>query len=186
MDSFEAVVKMLLEKEGFWVRSSFKVELTKEEKRAISRPSSPRWELDLVAYKGKGNELRVVECKSYLDSAGVKFGGFDGTDRGQSTRYKLFVEPILRKTVIGRLVKQLKASGAVAPNPKVVLCLAAGKVAGENERAKVKAHFKKKKWLFLDEVWLKKKLKSISSIGYEDEVATIVTKLLLRKEKEGK
>ena len=56
MDSFETLVGSLLEKDGFWVRTSVKVELTAEEKRKIGRPSSPRWELDLVAYKAKSNE----------------------------------------------------------------------------------------------------------------------------------
>jgi hypothetical protein len=49
MDAFEQVVSEILWLEGNWVRQSVKVELTKEEKRAIGRPSSPRWELDIVA-----------------------------------------------------------------------------------------------------------------------------------------
>jgi hypothetical protein len=49
MDSFESLVASILEREGFWVRSNFKVDLTKEEKRTIGRPSSPRWEIDLLA-----------------------------------------------------------------------------------------------------------------------------------------
>src|SRR3990167_7524540 len=81
MDSFETLVGSLLEKDGFWVRTSVKVELTPEEKRKIGRPSSPRWELDLVAYKAKSNELLVVECKSFLDSPGVRARGLDGTDK---------------------------------------------------------------------------------------------------------
>ena len=54
--------------EGLWVRTSVKVEITKEEKRLIGRPSSPRWEIDIVAYSGRDNLLYAVECKSYLDS----------------------------------------------------------------------------------------------------------------------
>ena len=76
MNSFESLVGMLLEREGFWVRHSVKVNLTKEEKRNIGRPSSPRWELDLVAYKGATNELKIVECKSYLDSVGVSLASY--------------------------------------------------------------------------------------------------------------
>jgi hypothetical protein len=53
MDSFETLVGSLLEKDGYWVRTAMKVDLTKEEKRKIGRPSTPRWELDLVAYKAK-------------------------------------------------------------------------------------------------------------------------------------
>ena len=126
MDSFETLVGTLLEKDGFWVRTSVKVEITPEEKRKIGRPSSPRWELDLVAYKAKSNELLVVECKSFLDSPGVRARGLDGTDKKEGSRYKLFNDSVLRKTVLGRLVKQLVSSGACAPSPSVLLCLAAG------------------------------------------------------------
>jgi hypothetical protein len=92
MDAFESLIASLLEREGFWVRSGVKVELTKEEKRIIGRPSSPRWELDLVAYKGGINELRVVECKSYLDSRGVSIQAVDGSDDRYASRFKLFKE----------------------------------------------------------------------------------------------
>src|SRR4051794_22034801 len=33
-------------------------------RREIGRPSSPRWELDIVAYSGRDNLLLVLECKS--------------------------------------------------------------------------------------------------------------------------
>jgi hypothetical protein len=32
----------------------------------IGRHSSPRWEVDIVAYRGRDNLLQVVECKSYI------------------------------------------------------------------------------------------------------------------------
>jgi len=64
MDAFEQVVSEILWMSGFWVRTSVKVELTKEEKRLIGRHSSPRWELDIVGYSGRENLLRVVEFKS--------------------------------------------------------------------------------------------------------------------------
>jgi len=50
MNAFEALIALLLRRQGYWVQTSFKVKLTKAEKRRIGRPSSPRWELDLVAY----------------------------------------------------------------------------------------------------------------------------------------
>jgi len=49
MDSFEQLISEILWMEGFWVQTSLKVNLTKAEKRQIGRPSSPRWELDVVA-----------------------------------------------------------------------------------------------------------------------------------------
>jgi hypothetical protein len=83
MDAFESLVSMLLRHDGFWTTPSFKVELTKEEKRRINRFSSPRLELDLIAYKGSTNEVLAIECKSYLDSTGVVFrnGSFEPVDR---------------------------------------------------------------------------------------------------------
>ncbi len=45
MDAFEQLVAEILWMEGYWVRTSVKVQLTKEEKRQIGRHSSPRWEL---------------------------------------------------------------------------------------------------------------------------------------------
>jgi len=45
---------------GFWVRTSVKVELTKEEKCLIGRHSSPQWELDIVSYNGRGVPVERV------------------------------------------------------------------------------------------------------------------------------
>jgi hypothetical protein len=59
MDSFEAVVAAIFQRQGYWTQTSVKVELTKAEKVAIKRPSSPRWELDVVGYRGASNELLV-------------------------------------------------------------------------------------------------------------------------------
>lgn len=41
-----------------------KVESTKDEKRQIGRPSSPRRELDIATYSGRDNHLKIVECKT--------------------------------------------------------------------------------------------------------------------------
>lgn len=101
MDAFEELVGQVLWTEGFWVRTSVKVELTKEEKRQIGRPSSPRWELDVVGYRARDNVLRVVECKSYLDSRGVQIRDFDAP--AENSRYKLFSDRVLRTVVLNRL-----------------------------------------------------------------------------------
>ena len=89
MDAFEQVVAEVLWREGYWVRTSVKVELTKEDKRAIQLPSSPRWELDVVAYRARDNHLKVVECKSYLDSPGVRLRAFDPLNDKDASRFKL-------------------------------------------------------------------------------------------------
>ena len=72
MDYFENVIKTLLEGEGYWVRQSFKVNLTKEEKREVGKYSIPRPEIDLLAYKPNENRLLAFEAKSFLDSPGVR------------------------------------------------------------------------------------------------------------------
>ena len=183
MDSFETLVGSLLEKDGYWLRTAMKVDLTKEEKRNIGRPSAPRWELDLVAYKAKTNELLIVECKSFLDSPGVRVRGLDGTDTKEGSRYKLFNDPVLRKTVINRLKNQLVSSGSCAASPSVTLCLAAGKVASELDRDKIIALFKRKGWKFFDDSWLRERLLDVSNSKYENEVVSVVAKILLREKR---
>src|SRR5712692_6669224 len=180
MDAFESLVTSLLERQGFWVRSSFKVELTKDEKRRIGRPSSPRWEIDLVAYKGGTNELYAIECKSYLDSRGVSISAFDGTDESFAARFKLFTEPLLREVVLRRLVAQLVAQNAIALNPQVRLCLVAGKIVSDGERTQLREHFSKNGWVLWDGEWLRKSLTRIADGGYENDIADVVAKLLLR------
>jgi hypothetical protein len=181
MDAFESVVSLILEQDGFWVRSRFKVDLTKEEKCVVDRPSSPRWELDLVAYKGATNEVRVIECKSYLDSRGVSVTAFDGTEPRFAKRFKLFNERRLREVVFRRLVVQLEESGLCAKEPQVTLCLAAGKIASDQDRLKLQSHFLANGWVLWDDKWLRNALSSVALRGYENEVPAIMAKLLLRK-----
>jgi len=182
MDSFESLVAGLLEREGYWVKKGFKVELTKEEKRKVGRPSTPRWELDLIAYKGKTNELLVVECKSYLDSPGVRISGFDGSHPDKHNYYKLFNDDVLRKVVLRRLQTQLVSMGACSLKPKIHLCLAAGKIVSGQDREALKKHFQEKKWILFDEQWLFERLTGIADSAYEDDVATLVSKLLIRQQ----
>jgi hypothetical protein len=127
MDAFERVVSEILWREDYWVQNSLKVELTKEEKVALGRPSSPRWELDIVGYSGRHNELLVVECKSYLDSFGVQFRAFDGTDEKLTNRFKLFNDETLRDVVLKRLRLQLFEAGLINEHPSIKLVLVSGK-----------------------------------------------------------
>lgn len=165
---------------GLWVRTSVKVNLTKEEKVRIGRPSAPRWELDIVAYSGRENILNIVECKSYIDSLGVQASGFNGTKSPDQDRYKLFNDAVLRETIFGRTRIQLAECGACRPNAKIRLCLAAGKVR-KQDRVWLRDHFKANNWEFWDEPWLKHKLKLMAEQGYENQVSSVVAKLLLRK-----
>ena len=180
MDAFEQLVSEILWKEGYWVRTSVKVELTKEEKRLIGLPSAPRWELDIVAYNARDNILRVVECKSYFDSVGVRASAFDGSNADHATRYKLFNKADLRKVVFNRLCLQLAEAGACRAGALVNLTLAAGKVRNEADRAAIRAHFDGQGWEFWDEHWLRERLERMAKQGYENHVSAVVAKLLLR------
>jgi hypothetical protein len=180
LEAFEQLVSEILWMQGYWVRTSVKVELTKAEKRAIRRPSSPRWELDVVAYSGRDNVLCVVECKSYLDSRGVALRAFDGGDKRFGLRFKLFGDKRLRRVVFARLCKQFTASGACRPKPTVKLCLACGRIASDADRQGLHKYFKRKGWELWDERWLRERLRAISERGYENQVSAVVAKLLLR------
>ena len=128
MDHFEAVVHTLLEAEGYWVRASYKVELTKEEKRQTGKPSIPRPEIDLLALHFQRNEVLALEVKSYLDSPGVKLSDLSKEHDTAEGRYKLFTSKRYRTIVLGRLRQQLLESGAINTDTKLILGLAAGKV----------------------------------------------------------
>lgn len=180
MDAFEQLVAEILWMEGYWVRTEVKVELTKEEKRLIGLPSAPRWELDIVAYNGRDNVLRVVECKSYFDSVGVRASAFDGSNAEHAIRYKLFAKPELRKVVFNRLCLQLTDIGACRTGAQVKLSLAAGKVRNEADRAAIRTHFAAQGWEFWDEHWLRERLERMAKRGYENQVSAVVAKLLLR------
>ena len=178
MDSFESIVKTIFEGNGYWVKTSFKVELTKIEKVKIHRPTTPRWELDVVAYKGGSNELLVIECKSFLDSTGVTFNSLKN-GKGKE-RYKLFNEDDTREVVFGRLLEQLKKSGSCSEDTTVKLCLATGKVASSEDRDNLCKYFKSKKWNFYSDEWIKNELVKLANTKYDNEVAKVTAKILSR------
>ncbi len=184
MDAFERVVASLLEHDGHWVRPSYKVMLTREEKQAIGRPSSPRWEIDLLAYKGITNSVLVVECKSYLDSRGVGKTAFDGSTLKFANRFKLFTDHDLRETILARLAGDLVVSGYCAPNPSIRLCLAAGHIASEADRSWLRRHFAERNWLLWDEDWMSQRLEQLAGGSFENDVAAVVAKLIIRRLKQ--
>lgn len=177
MDAFEQLAAELLFANGWWVQTSVKVELTKEEKIKIGRPSCPRWELDVVAYRGATNEILVIECKSFLDSRGVQWSELQSDHGGD--RYKMFTEPVLREVVLARLATQMIAEGRCAPNPTVRLGMIAGKLkSGDEER--LPDHFKTNDWEFFGPGWLRDQLSKTAASSYNNQVSAIVAKLLLR------
>jgi hypothetical protein len=178
MNAFEALIAALIEREGYWVRSSFKVTLTRTEKVRIGRHSSPRWEIDLVAYSAVANELRLIECKSYLDSPGVRARDFNNEERFAAKRYKLFNEPTLRRIVINRAVRQLTKAGLCLPSPKTVLCLAAGNIRSEADELQIRTLFDQEGWTLYSRSWITKRLRTVAEDGYENSIGSIVAKLL--------
>jgi hypothetical protein len=180
MDAFEQLVSEILWTQGFWVQRSCKVELTKEEKVRIGRPSSPRWELDVLAFSGGENLLRVVECKSYLDSRGVQASAFDGSNPEFSKRFKLFNNDLLRDVVFARLRAQLADRGACPPDTEIRLCLACGRIPTERDREWLHRHFDRQGWELWDEAWLQENLSRMAAGGYENQVSSVVAKLIMR------
>ena len=178
MDAFEKIVAMFLDRDGYWVRTSYKVNLTKAEKRRIDRPSSPRWELDVIAYKPGMDELLVVEYKSYLNSSGVGYESLAGISKDGAKRYKLFTSKTLRSVVLSRLVRQLQDEGLCYRRPNVQLCLAAGRIRPK-DREKVRKHCKKHGWQLLDREWFKTRFDQLAGSAYENDVAIIAAKLML-------
>lgn len=178
MNAFESLIAGLMEREGFWVRPSLKVRLTKEEKRRIGRPSSPRWEIDLVAYKPGMNLLRFIECKSYLDSRGVSARSFNENGLHGASRFKLFKDATLRDIVLQRAVLDLVEQGYCLPNPTAVLCLATGKIQSQADEINLREMFNQNGWELLTDIWIREGLRSIEGDGYENSVASIVAKLL--------
>ena len=113
MDHFEAVIHTLLESEGYWVRSSYRVALSKEQKRDTGKPSIPRPEIDLLALHVNRNEVLALEVKSYLDSPGVKLADLSKEHDTAEGRYKLFTSKKYRSIVLGCLQQQLLNAGAI-------------------------------------------------------------------------
>jgi len=184
MDAFETVVASILQRRGYWTMTSVKVDLTKEEKRRIGRHSSPRWELDVVAYKGSDNEIRIIECKSFLDSGGVHCSAFNGKNPSFEKRFKLFSDANLRKVVFARLKRQLVDAGFCSKRPRITLCLAAGKIRGDTaEREWLQRYFDRKGWILIGPDEIRDSLKELRNSGYENNVAAVVAKLLLRERK---
>ncbi|MCF6371257.1 hypothetical protein [Rhizobium halophilum] len=181
MDAFEQLVSDALWSEGCWTQTEVKVSLTKEEKALIGRTSAPRWELDVVAYVPLTNTLRVIECKSYLDSTGVSATDLMDEGARYASRYKLFTDATLRQVVLNRLGLQFTELGACAAHPTVTLGMACGRFKTAGDRDRLREHFKIQGWELLDEEWLRAHLKQLATGSYENKTSAVVAKLLLRR-----
>ncbi len=179
MDHFEAIIGTLLEHDGYWVRHSFKVGLTKQEKRNIGKPSLPRPEIDILAFDFKKREVLVIEAKSYLDSLGVQPNDLSIEYKIPTGRYKLFTCSKYRRTILSRLKSDLLQCGMISKNTTLRLGLAAGKVHG-NDPSSISRLFKKKSWFFWSPTEIKQRVLSLASEGYENDPSVITAKILQR------
>jgi len=179
MDHFESLIKTLLEAEGYWVQQSFKVNLSKEEKKLIGKPSVPRPEIDLLAIKFSSNEVLVIEAKSFLDSPGVRLNELTNVQEQQEGRYKLFTSERYRSVVMARLHADLIERGMANTNTQLTLGLAAGKIYQQKSDA-VRHHMHEKHWWFWSPEEIRQKVLNLADRGYENDPAIITAKIIAR------
>jgi hypothetical protein len=179
LDHFESIIATLLEADGYWVRRSFKVNLTKEEKRLAGKHSMPRPEVDLLALHFKSNTVIAMEAKSFLDSPGVRISQLKEEHLIPEGRYKLFTSKNYRSIVLQRLLLDLVDQGMANVKTKVVLGLAAGKVY-MNQNDEIRAHMQSSDWLFWSPEDIKLKVMELAGRGYENDPAIITAKILVR------
>jgi hypothetical protein len=178
MDHFEAIIKTLLEAEGYWVRQSFKVKLTKEEKKSIGKPSMPRPEIDLLAYQPAANRILAIEAKSYFDSMGVKAADLRCEDDVPEGRYKLFTCSNYREIVLARLKQDLLDCGMASPESTVQLGMVAGHVYRKRSD-ELRAHFSDREWFYWGPEDVAEKVRLLAALGYENDPAIITAKILV-------
>ncbi len=179
MDHFESIMCTLLEAEGYWVRRSFKVNLTKEEKRHVGKHSIPRPEIDLLALHVSKNEVLAFEGKSFLDSPGVKLAQLQEEHEVPEGRYKLFISQRYRSVVLSRLLQDLIARGMANSKTKISLGLAAGKIY-KGQSNPIREFMKKNGWHFWSPEDIKEKVTALAERGYENDPAIITAKILMR------
>ena len=181
MDAFETIVAEIAARQGYWVRQSVWVDLTEEDRQLLGGARSTnlrRINLDVVGYNSRDNEVLVIECKSFLDSPGVRYQSFveGGAHAGL---YKLFTNPTWREVVLNRLRAHLEPR--CAPGFTFTLCLACGNIAVGDEPALIE-HFARNSWCLWTPRWLRQRLVEMKQSRYENNLAMITAKLLLRNQ----
>ncbi len=179
MDAFEQIIGQLLVEEKYWVRHSVKIDLTPEEKRSINKPSTPRPEIDIVAYNTITDTIYLLEVKSYLDSPGVVYEHVAIEQDEQSGRYKLLTAKNYRETLAKRLHQDWCKSGHIRKSTRISFGLIAGKVY-RNRELELREYFEKQGWLFWGPAEIKSQILRLSEKGYENNAVTIAAKILTR------
>jgi hypothetical protein len=179
MDAFEELAGQLLNADKYWVKHSVKVDLTKDEKVKIHKPTTSRPEIDIAAFDFSTNTIYLLEVKSFLDSPGVVYEHVVQETEIQEGLYKLLTCENYRMVLAERLKKDWITKGFANSATEFSYGLIAGKIH-RNREEELEAHFKSKKWLFWGPAILKDKLTKLSGKGYENNAVTIASKLLLR------
>ncbi|MDP3308311.1 MAG: hypothetical protein Q8S50_08610 [Methylotenera sp.] len=161
------------------MRRSFKVNVTKDEKRLIGKHSIPRPEIDLLALNFSKNEVLAFEAKSYLDSPGVNLKQLKEEHQVPQGRYKLFTSEHYRTVVLSRLLSDLIACDMANSKTKIILGLAAGKVY-QCRSEPIREFMLSKNWLFWSPEDIKQKVTALAERGYENDPAIITAKILMR------
>lgn len=179
MNAFESIIGRCLEEEGYWVRHSVKVGISKQEKRAIGSFSMPTPEIDIVALSVKRNELLLLEVKSLLGSYGVHFEAISGKDTKDAERYKLFTNSRFRQIVTRQLKKEYLDQGLIKQDTTIRYGLAAGHISS-GEELKIMDYFSRKGWILFTPAQIKEKVRGLSEKGWEDDLVTMTSKLILK------
>ena len=179
MDSFENLVRLLLENSGYWTRHSQKVNVTKEEKRKIGKHSIPRPEIDLLAFESGANKVIALEVKSFLDSPGVRVTDIRQSYEIPTGRYKLFTCRNYRQIVISRLKSDLIEMNLANEDTDIRMGLAAGNIY-QNKETELKQLFVEEGWFLWTPTEIKKRLRDLADVGYENDPFVISAKLLCR------
>jgi hypothetical protein len=128
------------------------------------------------------NTLLWVECKSYLDSAGVGISSVgdvvDATDP-KIRAFKIFTDERYRDVVSRRLILQVEEDGLTLPKPRLQYCLVAGHTYPSTQEV-LHQFFERKNWKLFDEYAIKGQLELLSKHPYENDVVMIVAKLFER------
>ena len=181
MDHFENIAKTLLEREGYWVIQSFKINLSPSQKAQIhpSKSSIPRPEIDLLALHIPTSTIIAFEVKSFFDSVGVKLVDVAANHEVPEGRYKLFTCAPYREIVLHQLRTDLLALGLIGPSFQIRL----GLIAGNGRKADLEAmrnHFAERSWEFWSPADVKARVQRFADDGYCNDPAVITAKILQR------
>ncbi len=182
MDCFETIAATLFEFDGYWVRRSFKVNVTQQDKKSLGKDSMPRPEIDLLAFKPREDLIIAFEAKSYLDSPGVPLAEITTPQEKSEGRYKIFTCETYRNIIIKQLREDLIAKGMARESTKIKLGLIAANVkGGEEASTQLANHMKLQGWEFWGPATVTEKLEALAGLDYENDVAVIASKILKKR-----